>query len=241
VEKHPEKFFHQVLELDLSKLEPHLVGPHTPDLARPLSEVAKAVAENAYPDRISVSLIGSCTNSSYEDISRAADVAVQAAEHGAKLAMPLLVSPGSEQIMATIQRDGQMGALERAGATVLSNACGPCIGQWKRDEIQKGEKNSIVTTFNRNFPGRNDANPETLAFIASREIVMANRPAAGSFDLRCDPPGRGRQEWKLEPPSRRRRCPEMGSSSRAKGTSRPRRTRTRSMWRCRRPANAWSA
>ena len=202
VEKHPEKFFHQVLELDLSKLEPHLVGPHTPDLARPISEVAKAVAENAYPDRISVSLIGSCTNSSYEDISRAADVAEQAAEHGTKLAMPLLVSPGSEQIMATIQRDGQMAALERTGATVLANACGPCIGQWKRDEIQKGEKNSIVTTFNRNFPGRNDANPETLAFIASPEMVMAlGLGGRLSFDPRRDAlKDANGNEWKLEPP-----------------------------------------
>jgi aconitate hydratase len=202
VEKHPEKFFHRVLELDLSKLEPHLVGPHTPDLARPLSEVAKAVAEHAYPDRISVSLIGSCTNSSYEDISRATDVAVQAAKHGTKLATPLLVSPGSEQIMATIRRDGQMAALEAAGATVLANACGPCIGQWKRDEIQKGEKNSIVTTFNRNFPGRNDANPETLAFIASPEIVMAlGLGGRLSFDPRRDAlQGADGKEWKLEAP-----------------------------------------
>ncbi len=201
VEKDPARYYHQVLELDLSTLEPHLVGPHTPDLARPVSTMAKAVKEEGYPDSISVSLIGSCTNSSYEDISRAADVAGQAARHGARMATPLMVTPGSEQVMATIQRDGQMEKLQEVGATVLANACGPCIGQWRRDEIKKGEKNTIVTSFNRNFPGRNDANPETLAFIASPEIVVAYGLAGRlSFNPLADTIKTGGKEWKLEPP-----------------------------------------
>src|SRR6266446_5485289 len=131
VEADPGRFFEKVIEIDLSRLEPHLVGPHTPDLARPVSEMAGAVAEHDYPDAISVALVGSCTNSSYEDISRAADVALQAREHGAKMAVPFLVTPGSEQIRSTIERDGQMAVLETIGARVLANACGPCIGQWK--------------------------------------------------------------------------------------------------------------
>ena len=187
VEKAPERFYEQVITIDLSRLEPHMVGPHTPDLARPVSEMASAVREHDYPDRIAVALIGSCTNSSYEDIERAADVARQAAAHGARMATPLLVTPGSDQIFATIQRDGQMAALEAVGATVLANACGPCIGQWRRDEITKGQRNTIVTSFNRNFPGRNDANPETLAFMGSPEMVMAYGLAGRlSFDPRRD-------------------------------------------------------
>jgi aconitate hydratase len=173
VEASPEKFYGQVIELDLSHLEPHVVGPHTPDLARPVSRLAADAAAQSYPDRISVSLIGSCTNSSYEDIARAADVAEQANRHGQKMATPLLVTPGSEQVHSTIRRDGLMAKIEEVGGTVLANACGPCIGQWRRDEIKKGERNTIVTSFNRNFPGRNDANPETMAFMASPEIVMA--------------------------------------------------------------------
>lgn len=173
VERDPEAYFDQIVEIDLSTLEPHLVGPHTPDLARPISALQSEVGPKGYPDAISVSLIGSCTNSSYEDIERAADVARQAAAHGARMKSPLLVTPGSESVHATIQRDGQMAALEAVGATVLANACGPCIGQWKRDELKPGEKNTIVTSFNRNFPARNDGNKETLAFIGSPEIVMA--------------------------------------------------------------------
>ncbi len=202
VEKKPGDYYHQVLELDLSKLEPHLVGPHTPDLARPVSKMAEAVKEHDYPDRISVSLIGSCTNSSYEDIGRAADVARQAMAHGARMATPLMVSPGSEQIMATIKRDGQMETLNEVGATVLANACGPCIGQWRRDEIQKGERNTIITSFNRNFPGRNDANPDTLAFIGSPEIVMAYGLAGRlSFNpLKDTLKGADGKEYKLDAP-----------------------------------------
>ena len=202
VEASPEKFYGQVLELDLSTLEPHVVGPHTPDLARPVSKLAAEAASKGYPDHIAVALIGSCTNSSYEDIGRAADVAAQAAAHGQKMAIPLLVTPGSEQIFATIRRDGLMAKIESVGGTVLANACGPCIGQWKREEIKPGERNTIITSFNRNFPGRNDANPETMAFMASPEIVMAYGLAGRlSFDPTAEalesPDG---QRWQLEPP-----------------------------------------
>jgi aconitate hydratase len=201
VERDPAPCFDRIVELDLSRLEPHLVGPHTPDLARPVSAMKQAVADNDYPDRIAVALIGSCTNSSYEDIGRATDVADQARAHGAAMAVPLMVTPGSEQIMATIRRDGQMQRLEEVGATVLANACGPCIGQWKRDEIAKGEKNTIITSFNRNFPGRNDANPETLAFIGSPEIVMAYGLAGRlSFNPLTDSIESNGKTWKLEPP-----------------------------------------
>jgi aconitate hydratase len=212
VEQDPGRFYDRIVELDLSKLEPHLVGPHTPDLARPVSEIQKAVEENDYPDRISVALIGSCTNSSYEDIGRATDVAEQALSRGVKMAAPLMVSPGSEQIMATIQRDGQMEKLKSVGATVLANACGPCIGQWKRDEIKKGEKNTIITSFNRNFPGRNDANPETLAFIGSPEIVMAYGLAGRlSFNPLADSlEAEDGSRWKLEPPKPAPDIPENG-------------------------------
>ena len=210
--QNPRKFYHQLLELDLSTLEPHLVGPHTPDLARPVSKMAEAVKREGYPDRISVSLIGSCTNSSYEDIGRAADVAEQAAKHGNKMATPLMVTPGSEQVFATIRRDGQMQKLEAVGATVLANACGPCIGQWQRDEVKRGEKNTIITSFNRNFPGRNDANPETLAFIASPEVVMAYGLAGRlSFNPLTDPiAGPDGTEWKLEPPKPAPDIPSQG-------------------------------
>jgi aconitate hydratase len=172
VEKNPEAFFERIVEIDLSKLEPQIVGPHTPDLARPVSRLAAEVKEKGYPDAITVALIGSCTNSSYEDITRAADVAGQAGKQGIATVSELLVTPGSEQIRATIERDGQLATLEKAGAKVLANACGPCIGQWKRAR-EKGQPNSILTTFNRNFPKRNDGDPGTMAFIASPEIVMA--------------------------------------------------------------------
>jgi aconitate hydratase len=173
VERSAEKFYDEIVEIDLSKLEPHIVGPHTPDLARPISRMGADAAKNGYPAMLSSALIGSCTNSSYEDLSRAADVARQAAARGVKAKCTLWVSPGSEQIHLTIKRDGQMAELEEIGATVLANACGPCIGQWKRDDVAKGETNSILTSFNRNFPARNDSNPSTLAFIGSPEIVVA--------------------------------------------------------------------
>jgi aconitate hydratase len=149
VEKHPIKYFDKVIEIDLSKLEPHIVGPHTPDLARPISQLASDTMKNNYINEISVALIGSCTNSSYEDMSRASSIAKQAKEKGVKAKIPLLVTPGSEQIRATIERDGQMQLLKDIGATVLANACGPCIGQWSRPELKRDEPNTIVTSFNR--------------------------------------------------------------------------------------------
>jgi len=211
VEEHAERFFERVIEIDLSRLEPHLVGPHTPDLARPVSAMGEAVREHDYPDAISVALIGSCTNSSYEDICRAADVALQAKAKGARMAVPLLVTPGSDQIFQTIRRDGQMAALEAVGATVLANACGPCIGQWHRPGMKKGERNTIVTSFNRNFPGRNDANPETLAFMGSPEIVMAYGLSGRlSYNPLADAlPGPG-GPWRLEAPRKAPELPERG-------------------------------
>ena len=173
VEHNPEKYFDKVIEIDLAKLEPHIVGPHTPDLARPISQLADDVKNKNYPDNISVALIGSCTNSSYEDMSRSASLAKQAQSKGIKSKIPLLVTPGSEQIRATIERDGQIDSLKSIGATVLANACGPCIGQWHRPELKKGERNTIVTSYNRNFPGRNDGKRETMNFIASPELVTA--------------------------------------------------------------------
>jgi aconitate hydratase len=169
----PKKFFDEVYEIDLSSLEPHLVGPHSPDIARPISAIAKEAQEKGWPTKLSSALVGSCTNSSYEDIGRATFIAKQALDNGVKMKQPFLVSPGSTQIQNTIERDGQMTVLNQVGATVLANACGPCIGQWKRDDIKIGEKNTIVTSFNRNFRGRNDSNAETLAFIGSPEMVMA--------------------------------------------------------------------
>jgi len=173
IENDPGKYFDKIIEIDLSKLEPHVVGPHTPDLARPISKLAEDVKNNNYLDNISVALIGSCTNSSYEDMSRAASLAKQAQSKGIKAKIPLLVTPGSEQIRATIERDGQIDLLKSIGATVLANACGPCIGQWSRPELKKGEQNTIVTSYNRNFPGRNDGKRETMNFIASPELVIA--------------------------------------------------------------------
>ena len=173
VEKDPKKYFDKVIEINLSTLEPHIVGPHTPDLARPISKLNDDVQKEKYIDEISVALIGSCTNSSYEDMSRAASLAEQAINNGVKSKIPLLVTPGSEQIRATIERDGQMTSLKEIGATVLANACGPCIGQWNRPELKKGEQNTIITSFNRNFPGRNDGRRETMNFIASPEMIIA--------------------------------------------------------------------
>jgi aconitate hydratase A / 2-methylisocitrate dehydratase len=175
IEKSPEKYYDRVVELDLSKLEPHLVGPHTPDRARPISKLAAEVADagNGFVDKISSTLIGSCTNSSYEDMSRAADVAEQAKAHGLKAAVPLLVTPGSEQVRATIERDGQMQSLKDIEGVVLANACGPCIGQWRRAKEATAEPNTIVTSYNRNFPRRNDGAPTTMNFIGSPEIVTA--------------------------------------------------------------------
>ena len=212
VEGNASAHYDEVIEIDLTTLEPHLVGPHTPDLARPISAMKAAVASEKYPESISVSLIGSCTNSSYEDISRVTDIAAQAKQHGHKMQTPLLVSPGSEQIHLTIQRDGQMQAIQDVGATVLANACGPCIGQWNRPELKSGEQNVIVTSFNRNFPKRNDGNPGTMAFIGSPEIVMA-MGLAGRLDFNPmtdeleTPDGK---KWKLQPPQPAPEVPANG-------------------------------
>ncbi|MCH8091027.1 MAG: aconitate hydratase [Proteobacteria bacterium] len=175
VEAEPEKHYDRVVRLDLSTLEPHVVGPHSPDRARPISRLAAEVAEpgNEFVDDISTALIGSCTNSSYEDMSRSADVADQAKAHGLNSAVPFMVTPGSEQVRATIERDGQMHSLKEIGGTVLANACGPCIGQWRRAKEMTAAPNTIVTSYNRNFPRRNDGQPTTMNFIASPEIVTA--------------------------------------------------------------------
>jgi aconitate hydratase len=175
VEAEPEKHYDRVVRLDLSTLEPYVVGPHSPDRARPISKLAAEVADpaNKFPDVISSALIGSCTNSSYEDMSRSADVAEQAKAHGLKTAVPFMVTPGSEQVRATIERDGQMRSLRDVNGTVLANACGPCIGQWRRSKEATASPNTIVTSYNRNFPMRNDGQPTTMNFIASPEIVTA--------------------------------------------------------------------
>lgn len=180
--KDPKKYYDEVYEIDLSSLEPHLVGPHSPDIARPISAIAAEAKEKGWPVQLSSALIGSCTNSSYEDIERSASIAKQAQSVGLKMKQPFLVTPGSTQIQKTIERDGQMATFNEVGATVLANACGPCIGQWKRDDIKTGDKNTIVTSFNRNFRGRNDANNETLAFIGSPELVTV-LALAGRLDF----------------------------------------------------------
>ncbi len=194
----PEEYFDRVIEIDLSTLEPHINGPYTPDLAWPLSKFAKAVEENNYP-ALSACLIGSCTNSSYEDITRAASVAEQAEAKGLKAKVEYTVTPGSEMVRATMERDGLLEVFENMGGIVLANACGPCIGQWAR---HTSEPNSIITSFNRNFAKRNDGNPETRAFVASPEIVTAFAIAG---DLKFNPvtdtlTNEAGEEIKLEPP-----------------------------------------
>ncbi|KAF9237196.1 hypothetical protein BU15DRAFT_88841 [Melanogaster broomeanus] len=165
--------YDQVIDVNLSELEPHINGPFTPDLATPLSKFAEEVKKNNWPAELKVALIGSCTNSSYEDMSRSASIAREAAAHGLEVKSKFTITPGSEQVRATIERDGQIGAFEGVGGLVLANACGPCIGQWDRQDVKKGEVNSIITSYNRNFTGRNDANPATHAFVASPDVVTA--------------------------------------------------------------------
>ncbi len=204
VEANPEQYYDRVVRLDLATLEPHVVGPHSPDRARPISRLAAEVADakNGFPDQISVALIGSCTNSSYEDMSRAADVAEQAKAHGIKAAVPYMVTPGSEQVRATIERDGQMQSLRDINGTVLANACGPCIGQWRRAKEVSAVPNTIVTSYNRNFPRRNDGQPTTMNFIGSPEIVTAFALAGRlSFNPLTDTlTGADGQPFRLEPP-----------------------------------------
>jgi aconitate hydratase len=165
--------YDQLIEINLNELEPHVNGPFTPDLAHPLSKFADAIRQNGWPSELKAGLIGSCTNSSYEDMQRAASVAKQALAAGIKSKVPFTITPGSEQIRATIARDGLMDIFTQVGGTVLANACGPCIGQWKRTDVAKGEANSIISSYNRNFAARNDGNPATHAFVASPEIVTA--------------------------------------------------------------------
>ncbi|REJ81670.1 MAG: aconitate hydratase [Bacteroidetes bacterium] len=169
----PEKYFDEVIEINLSELEPHINGPFTPDLAWPLSKFSAAVKENGWPEELEVGLIGSCTNSSYEDITRAASLAKQAVDAGIKAKSEFTITPGSEQVRYTVERDGYLGTFEKMGGVVLANACGPCIGQWARHTNDPNRKNSIITSFNRNFAKRNDGNPNTHAFVASPEIVTA--------------------------------------------------------------------
>jgi aconitate hydratase len=202
VSQSPEKYYDQIVEVDLSTLEPHVVGPHTPDLARPISKMAAEAKEKGYPVQLKAALIGSCTNSSYEDISRSAHIAQQGLKAGLKAKASFLVSPGSERIYHTMKRDGFLETFEQLGGTVLSNSCGPCIGQWKRADGVKGKADSIVSSFNRNFPGRNDGINETLSFLASPEVVTAY---AITGDLGFDPvnqmlKGADGKQFKFEPP-----------------------------------------
>ncbi len=218
VEANPGRYYDRVVELDLSALRPYVVGPHSPDRARPISQLADEVADasNAFPDAISTALIGSCTNSSYEDMSRAADVAEQAKAHGIKATVPFMVTPGSEQVRATIERDGQMQSLKDIDGVVLANACGPCIGQWRRAKEMVGVANTIVTSYNRNFPRRNDGQPTTMNFIGSPEIVTALALAGRlSFNPLTDTlTGADGKPFKLRPPNP---APEVPAKPFARG------------------------
>jgi aconitate hydratase len=219
----PSKYYDEVIEINLSELEPHVVGPHTPDLARPISALKKEVAEKGYSNNLTAALIGSCTNSSYEDISRAADVAAQAKDHGLNAKSFLYISPGSEQVFETVKRDGFLDTLEGMGGVVLTNSCGPCIGQWKRDDIKDGTKNSIITSFNRNFRGRNDSNAETESFISSPEITVA-MSLAGRLDfdpLHDELTGTDGKKFKLKEPKKADDIPPKGFIPKAEGFVKP--------------------
>ena len=220
----PTRYFDELVEIDLSSLQPNVTGPHTPDLVRPTAALRHEAEEGAFPRRISAALIGSCTNSSYEDLTRAADVARQAIAHGLKMPVPFLVTPGSEQVRRTVERDGLLDVFAAVGGKVLANACGPCIGQWQRDEVVNVEgaqgalpgsdkpQNSIITSYNRNFPARNDGNPNTYSFIASPEVVVAYG-LAGRMDF--DPlhdtlVGAQGEAFRLEPPAEAPDVPQAG-------------------------------
>ncbi|MDP7006597.1 MAG: aconitate hydratase [Candidatus Poseidoniia archaeon] len=203
IEATAEKIFDRVIEIDLSTLEPLIVGPHSPDLARAVSGLGAEARQAGWPLELNAALIGSCTNSSYEDMERAAAVARQATALGLRAKVPFYITPGSETIDRTIRRDGQMAALEAIGGTVLANACGPCIGQWRRDDISDGEVNSIVSSYNRNFSGRNDGNHATLSFLTSPEVVTA-MALAGRLDfdpLRNELAGSDGKQVRLAPPT----------------------------------------
>jgi aconitate hydratase len=199
----PGTYFDEVIEIDLSALEPMINGPHSPDRAHKVSEVGDAARKNGWPVEISSALIGSCTNSSYEDITRAASIARQASTKGLRAKTQLMVTPGSEQIRATIERDGLLADLKAIGANVLANACGPCIGQWSRPDLDPGTMNTIVNSYNRNFPKRNDGNPNTLSFVTSPDTVVA-LALAGTLDF--DPrtgtlTSEAGEEVRLDPPA----------------------------------------
>jgi aconitate hydratase len=210
----PEQYYDRVIHLDLSTLEPHVTGPHSPDRTRPISALAAEFAQTdpAFPAALSAALIGSCTNSSYEDMSRSAQVAEQATRRGLKSAVQFLITPGSEKIRATTERDGQMQSLQALGGTVLANACGPCIGQWKRDDKFAGLPNSIVTSYNRNYSGRNDGHTTTLHFMASPEIVTAFALAGRlTFNpMRDELQDAQGQPFKLMPPGDAPEVPSRG-------------------------------
>ena len=238
----PEAYYDEVVRIDLSTLEPHVVGPHSPDRARPISALAAEVADpdNGFVDAVSSALIGSCTNSSCEDMSRAADVAEQARAHGLAAAIPFLVTPGSERVRATVERDGQLAAFNAIDGTVLANACGPCIGQWRRGGPEK--PNTILTSYNRNFPSRNDGRPETMNFIASPEIVTAFALAGRlSFnplvDTLEDADGK---EFRFAPPKPAPEAPEAGFVTGENRTPRRRRVDATSFSRSTRKASACS-
>ena len=211
-EADPQRYYDRIVEIDLYKLEPHLVGPHSPDRARPISQMAAEVQQDKdLVDEISSALIGSCTNSSYEDMSRCADVAEQAKAHGIKAAVPFMVTPGSELVRATIERDGQMQSLKDIDGTVLANACGPCIGQWRRAKEDVGKANTIVTSYNRNFPARNDGEPTTMNLIGSPEIITALALAGKlSFNPLTDSlTAADGTQFKLDPPKAAPEVPEQ--------------------------------
>ncbi len=199
----PEQYFDQVIEINLSELEPHVNGPFTPDLATPISQLGEVAEKNGWPTKIEVGLIGSCTNSSYEDISRAVSLAEQAVDKNLKANSEFTITPGSEQVRYTIERDGFIEVFNKIGANVFANACGPCIGQWDRESAKKGEKNTIIHSFNRNFSKRADGNPNTHAFVASPELVTAMAIAG---DLRFNPlkdtlKNENGEDVKLDPPT----------------------------------------
>jgi aconitate hydratase len=195
--------YDELIEINLDELEPHINGPFTPDLATPISKFKEAVKANKWPEDLKVGLIGSCTNSSYEDMTRAASIAEDAMAHGIKAKSLFTVTPGSEQIRATIERDGQLKTFEEFGGMVLANACGPCIGQWDRKDVKKGEANSIISSYNRNFTGRNDANPATHSFVTSPDLVVAMTIAGTlNFNPLTDTlKGADGKEFKLKEPS----------------------------------------
>src|SRR5712691_5822521 len=218
----PTRFYDELVEIDLDELEPHIVGPHSPDLGRPISKLAGEVKANGWPARITNTLIGSCTNSSYEDMRRAAHIATQGIKAGLRAKIPFLITPGSERIYQTIKRDGMVDTFAKIGGTVLANACGPCIGQWKRGDVRADETNTIVSSFNRNFPGRNDGSAATLSFLTSPEIVTA---LAFAGTLEFDPvhgtiPGPDGKAFRFTPPEAEE-VPREGFAGGAEGYEEP--------------------